>query len=122
MKMGTKEYKRLEAYVNVGYETIGIISVLISALLASAGQILYKVGVDGNNWIAIIIALGIYGLSTVFYLYGLKTTPISVAYPLIATSYVIVTLAATKIFNEPLTSSKIAGILLILAGVTLIAR
>ncbi len=93
-----------------------------SAVLAAAGQLLYKIGVDGGGVAPIILALAIYGISTVTYLLGLKNTPLSVAYPIISISYVIVAVASARIFGESLTATKIAGVLLIIAGVSLIAR
>ncbi|NPA76688.1 MAG: EamA family transporter [Candidatus Diapherotrites archaeon] len=117
-----KEYKRKIPEYTVPVETYGLASIITSAVLASIGQILYKIGVDGNSWTAILAALGIYGISTIFYIYGLKTVPLSVAYPMISISYIIVTIAAAQMFGEAITASKIIGILLIMAGITLIVR
>lgn len=68
--------------------------------------------------LAVFTGLVCYGLSMVFWVLALKKLPLSVAYPLLSLSYVLVYLGAVYLpwLDEPLTWTKAVGILLILIG------
>jgi undecaprenyl phosphate-alpha-L-ara4N flippase subunit ArnF len=67
--------------------------------------------------------LGAYGLSLLAWLAVLARYPLSYAYPLLGLSYVLVYLGAThwSRLMEPMTPTRTAGTLLILAGVALVS-
>jgi multidrug transporter EmrE-like cation transporter len=48
--------------------------------------------------------------------------PVSVAYPMLSVGYVVNAAAAAFLFGEALSVGKLAGILLIIAGVIVLAR
>jgi len=66
--------------------------------------------------------MGLYGLSAVLFVIALKHGNLSVLYPVIATSYIWVTLIAFKVLHEPVSIPKWLGIALIMGGVMLIVR
>jgi len=68
----------------------------------------------------IISGLTMYGFATVLWLFILTRVPLSVAYPLQSLAYVFAVFGAYFIFNESLSVMKIAGVLLIIIGVSLI--
>ncbi|MDB5957144.1 EamA family transporter [Ramlibacter sp.] len=68
------------------------------------------------------VALLIYGLALLMWLEVLSKTPLSVAYPVLAVTYVLVPLISQFVFDEKLQSSHYLGMFLILAGVALIGR
>jgi drug/metabolite transporter (DMT)-like permease len=68
----------------------------------------------------IITGLTMYGFATVLWLFILTRVPLSVAYPLQSLAYVFAVFGAYFIFNESLSIMKIAGVLLIIIGVSLI--
>lgn len=65
----------------------------------------------------------VYALSTIIWVGLLSRLPLSEAYPLvIAISIILTTSLGIAIFKEPLTFDKIIGLLVISAGVKILAR
>jgi len=64
----------------------------------------------------IMIGMGCYGLSVFCWLGSLMHLPLSVAYPLLSLSYLLVSLAATLVFHESLDAGGLAGIALLILG------
>ena len=106
-----------------------ILLTALTALIGSIGQLEYKRGADNLQFdikllltnYHLIIAIAIYSVSTIFYVYALSKENLSILYPIVATSY-IWTLIFSKIFlKETVTITSWAGVFFILLGVTLIA-
>jgi len=104
-------------------------------LLAIGGQTFLKKGVDSlelslniNSIIKTLMSPWVftgflfYGLSSILWLFTLKRFPLSVAYPALSLTYVAIVIVSAYFFKEPITGSKIAGILFILGGVFLLFR
>lgn len=70
----------------------------------------------------ILTGLLFYVISVVLWLLVLSRTEVSLAYPMISLGYVLNAVTAYYLFGESLTLSRMAGILIILCGVYLIAR
>lgn len=69
-----------------------------------------------------IVGIAIYSISTILWIKILEITDISIAYPLMGASYILVTIGAFLIFNEPINISKLFGIMLIISGIIFIAK
>jgi multidrug transporter EmrE-like cation transporter len=103
--------------------------VLAAAICTSmTGQILLKAGTlgEGNFLVQLfrwqtILGLGCYGGAALLYIIALRKIPMSVALPCTAASYVVIALVGYFMFGESLGSQKIAAIVLISAGVALLA-
>jgi drug/metabolite transporter (DMT)-like permease len=67
-----------------------------------------------------ISGLGIYLISALCYILALKRIPVSIAFPSVSASYVVVAIVSHVLWNEPLGLPQWAGILLISSGVLLI--
>jgi len=98
-------------------------------LIAICGQLLLKAGVQGTtSFVAqltngfTIAGVGCYGGAALLYLVAIRKIPLSVAYPSVAVSYIVVALVAHFFWDETLTAGKVIAILLILAGVALLQR
>jgi multidrug transporter EmrE-like cation transporter len=98
-------------------------------LIAVCGQLLLKSGAQGTADFAAqilnvytIIGMGFYGCAAFLYLIAIRKIPISVAYPSVAVSYVVVAVVAHFAWDESLTAGKIGAIVLILTGVALLNR
>jgi drug/metabolite transporter (DMT)-like permease len=100
--------------------------VLIGSLIGSMGAIFLKSGAHHVNrhWTSIAfnwrLAAGIatYMLSSVLFVKGMSNGELSVLFPLVSVGYVC-TLAWSRIFfHEVITKTKLAGIGLILVGIT----
>ena len=101
----------------------------LAAFIGSIGQLEFKRGADNLQFdikllltnYHLIIAIAVYCVSTVLYVYALNKEQLSILYPIIATSYVW-TLMFSKIFlKEQVGLTSWAGVFFILLGVTLIA-
>lgn len=69
----------------------------------------------------ILMCLLFYGLGTTTYLLLLRKVPMSTAYPLFSSTFVLVMLVSRFYFGEPIGGLKLAGIILVLTGIALIA-
>ena len=121
---------------------IQILQLLSFTFLMSIGQILFKktalsisLSTGSNNSLGLIdglikalsvpwlyIALCVYALATVFWLYLLQRIPLSLAYPFSAFAMVIVPIVAVLIFGERLNWSYWVGVSFIIIGIIIIAR
>jgi drug/metabolite transporter (DMT)-like permease len=68
------------------------------------------------------MALCVYGLATIFWLYLLQRIPITIAYPFSALAMIIVPILAIFIFGDKLSFSYWIGLFLIVSGITIIAQ
>lgn len=64
----------------------------------------------------------LYGLSTVLLVLSLRKAELSLMYPIIALTYVWVMGLSAFIFGESLNGFKIAGVMIIMAGVAVLGR
>jgi small multidrug resistance pump len=104
-----------------------VIIVIGCAIIGSIAQILLKLGMASfsldnlfSNW-KIASGLGLYALAMVLYLYSLRTLPLSIAYPLIALSYIFVAIGSAWFVGEQFSAWSLAGSLLILIGISFIS-
>ena len=103
--------------------------VLSFTLLTAAGQILLKLGTQNlvlkpvallTN-LPLVAGIVLYFISAMLLIIALRGGDLSVLYPLIATSYVWVSLASPRIFpNDFMNLEKWLGIFFILVGVSFI--
>ncbi len=109
--------------------SIHLLAVLCVAMIA-LGQVLFKLTareLHSASLIAlkpVLIGLGaltLYGAATLIWIVLLKSAPLSRLYPYMALSFVLVAAAGWWIFGEPVATSQIAGLGLILAGLLVIA-
>ncbi len=98
---------------------------LICVLGLACGQLLFKkaagnVGADWQSWLLngwLWAALVLYGVMTLLWIWILHHTPLYLAYPFIALSFVIVPLLARLLLSEPVGWQTAVGAALIVAGV-----
>lgn len=101
---------------------------LFCALLGALGQLFLKLGSAGFQvslagisvgW-NVLAGVGFYAMSSVLFIIALKYGNLSLLYPMIATSYIWVSLLSFFVLHEQFSTYKIIGIVLILAGVIFI--
>ncbi len=106
-----------------------ILIVMLCALMGSVGQLFFKMASKDFelsfsfllNW-KLWVALAIYGVSTAMFIYALKHGNLSVLYPILATSYIWVALFSILFLGEKFPVYKWIGIILIIAGVFIVAK
>jgi small multidrug resistance pump len=92
------------------------------------GQVLLKAGAGGEGGFlqqlfrpATMVGLVCYGGASLLYIVALRRIPMSVALPCTAASYVVIALVGHFAFGEALGPQKVMAILLISAGVLVLA-
>lgn len=108
--------------------TLSYVVLGCAILLGVVGQLLLKAGAAGDNLVGQLLApqsilgLAFYFAAALCYMFALRKIPVSVAFPSVSLSYVLVVVAAYWFRDEPLGWDKLAGVLLICSGVFLIAH
>ncbi|MBL8576852.1 MAG: transporter [Mesorhizobium sp.] len=105
---------------------------VLTPLLISAGQILFKLtsaragALSASGLLStlmdpyLIVALAIYGLGTIVWVYVLKAVPLTVAYPFMALTFCVVPLLAWMLLGETLSLRYMLGTGLIVAGLLVV--
>jgi len=106
-----------------------IVLVLFITALTSSAQLLYKMGADRlsfdllmllSNW-PLLLGMLIYGIGAVLLIIALKHGEVTILYPVIATSYIWVTLFSWLLFGESISYLKLIGIISIVVGIVFIS-
>ena len=111
---------------------IQLLQVIFCVTIVALGQILFKLGAesitasndkgvyaDFNAYI--IVALIIYALSTVIWIYILRSIPLSIAYPFMSLSFILVPIASYYVFGDPINLKILTGGFFIFIGFYLVA-
>ncbi|HEY7393096.1 MAG TPA: hypothetical protein VH640_31540 [Bryobacteraceae bacterium] len=105
--------------------------VFCCTLLGAAAQVLLKAGANHLTHpgvvamvtnLSLLGGLSFYGISTVLLVLALKDGELSLLYPVIALTYVWVTLLSLIIFHDRANPFKLAGIAIIVIGVAVLGR
>ena len=103
---------------------MNISGIILTSLLTCTGQTLQKKAALAVTRRAIILWFGLSIISLTLgmgvWLWVLQSTPVSLAYPMLALNFVWVTLAAKLIWKERITPGHWVGVFLILSGVVLL--
>jgi multidrug transporter EmrE-like cation transporter len=114
--------------------------VLTGVMLNAAAQLLLKAGSRAitdvsfslaNTWTLaarmalnppILGGVALYVVSVVFWILALSRVDVSIAYPMLSIGYIVSALAGWLLFSEALSPARVAGIVVIIVGVWLVAR
>jgi multidrug transporter EmrE-like cation transporter len=102
--------------------------VVTGSVIGSFGAVFLKFGAlalrrHWSSWIfnwQLMIGVGAYLLSSVFFVMGVSRGELSVLYPMVSLGYICTLLWSRLFFKERLTASKFAGVGLILAGIVML--
>ena len=107
---------------------ISLLATLLGGvLLASLGQVLFKLGATGRveliDFVNPAIAAGLlcYGLGTALWIVALSNAPLTIVYPFTALTFVIVYAAGVIFLGEATSARSLGGMALILAGLFLVS-
>ena len=103
--------------------------IILTTLLASSGQLLLKMGSKAasldlsllTNY-PLIAGCILYGIGAILLIVSLKGGELSVLYPIIATSYIWVSLLSLSFLGESMNMWKWLGIASIILGVSFIGK
>ncbi|AHE61561.1 4-amino-4-deoxy-L-arabinose-phospho-UDP flippase [Escherichia albertii] len=101
---------------------------VFASLLSVAGQLCQK---QATRFVAIskrrqhialwmMLALVCLGLAMALWLLVLQNVPVGIAYPMLSLNFVWVTLAAAKLWHEPVTIRHWCGVALIIGGIVIL--
>ncbi|QMJ04298.1 4-amino-4-deoxy-L-arabinose-phosphoundecaprenol flippase subunit ArnE [Citrobacter freundii] len=96
------------------------LALVLASLLSVGGQLCQKQATRARKrhiawWIS--LALASLGLAMLLWLAVLQNIPVGIAYPMLSLNFVWVTLAAWKIWREPVTKRHWLGVGLIITGI-----
>lgn len=102
--------------------------IVIATVIGGFGSVYLKKGARELEFnvrkllknVKLLYGVLLYGISSLFFIVGLRGGELSVLYPLVALSYVWVSLLSSRILKEEMGLWKWAGVALIVAGVGLI--
>lgn len=115
-------------------------TLLVSISLAVVGQVLMKLGVNHIGGLTldrgtivstvtrvfsnppILVGLAFYGTSAFLWLIAISKLPLSVAYPMVAITYVVVPVFSIVFLGERLVPGRIGAMGIIVLGILLLAR
>jgi drug/metabolite transporter (DMT)-like permease len=108
-----------------------VLLVFVCTLIGAAAQVFFKLGATALQRATpfqiftspvLLIGYALYGLSTGLLILALRRGQLSLLYPVIALTYVWVTILSMVIFSESLNVYKAVGLAVVIAGVAVIGR
>jgi multidrug transporter EmrE-like cation transporter len=87
-----------------------------SAQVSNATDTVARAAREPRLW----IGLALFGISALFWLVVLSRVPLSVAYPFVGMSYVLVVLLSRFVLHEHVPASRWLGVLVVAAGIVII--
>ena len=116
---------------------VGFLLVFCSVALSALGQTCFKTGVDRVSFaegagvagrsLAMLLSpwvlggLAFYGVGTLLWLFALKRMDLSLAYPFVAMSFVMVAASGVVLLGETLSLTRVLGLTLIVSGLCVMA-
>ena len=101
-----------------------VVALAVSISLGVVGQLSLRAGAlayTGSRVFPIhpyiLAGLALYGVSALFYIFALRRLPVSVAFPSVSISYVIVAYSASLIWDEPFGWRQVLALVAIMFGV-----
>lgn len=100
----------------------------LGIVIGVGGQWMLKAGAGAPDVMsqllapATLVGLVFYGAATVCYMIAIRRIPITVAFPSISVSYVVILAMGVIVFGESLTVGKVVGTALIMSGVWMLNK
>ncbi|MFQ6866625.1 EamA family transporter [Blautia sp.] len=98
----------------------GILLMLISSICVCIGQLLWKLSSDYGIFV-LVAGFGFYGIGALVMIIAYKFGKLSVLQPMLSLNYVLSIILAAIVLDEEITLLKCIGVLVIIAGVIMIA-
>lgn len=98
----------------------GIILMLLSSVCVCVGQLLWKLSAE-QGVIVMLAGFCFYGIGALVMIIAYKFGKLSVLQPMLSLNYVLSIILAAIVLKEEITALKCIGVLVIIAGVIMIA-
>ncbi len=99
---------------------VGILLMVCSSVCVCLGQLLWKLSAEGS-FFYLIAGFAIYGVGALAMIVAYKFGKVSVLQPILSLNYILSLVLAATVLKETITLVKCIGVLILLAGVILIA-
>jgi undecaprenyl phosphate-alpha-L-ara4N flippase subunit ArnE len=103
-----------------------LLTLIGGSLCAATGTLMLKAGAVGRTEllqflnIYILVGLGLYGLGSGLWIFGMSREPLSVVYPFTALSFVLVLAGAIVFQGERPSLMNVIGVIVVLVGIGLV--
>jgi multidrug transporter EmrE-like cation transporter len=87
-----------------------------SAEVQAAGETIGRAIREPRLW----LGLSLFGVSSLFWMVVLSRIPLSVAYPFVGVSYILIVLLSSIVLHEHVPGLRWVGVLVVAAGITII--
>lgn len=87
-----------------------------SAQVSDIGDTVSRAAREPRLW----IGLGLFGISALFWLVVLSRTPLSVAYPFVGVTYILIVIISRFLLDEQVPPLRWAGVLVVALGIVLV--
>lgn len=98
----------------------GILLMLVSSVCVCIGQLLWKLSAE-EGILVLLAGFAFYGVGAMVMILAYRFGKLSVLQPMLSLNYVLSILLAALVLKEEITLLKFTGVLIIIAGVILIA-
>lgn len=99
---------------------VGIILMLISAICACLGQLLWKIGAE-QGIAYVFIGFFLYGLGALVMIVAYRYGKLSILQPILSCNYILSMFLGYFVLQEQISVYKILGVVIIILGVIFIA-
>lgn len=87
-----------------------------TAQVSAAGDTIMRAAKEPRLW----VGLGLFGISALFWLVVLSRTPLSVAYPFVGITYILVVIVSRVFLHEHVPALRWIGVLVVALGIALV--
>jgi multidrug transporter EmrE-like cation transporter len=87
-----------------------------SAEVTNAGETIVRAAKEPKLWVGLVL----FGISAIFWLVVLSRVPLSVAYPFVGISYILIVLFARIFLNEHVPTLRWIGVLVVALGIAIV--
>ena len=98
----------------------GIILMIISSVCVCIGQLLLKLSAE-QGFFLMLLGFAFYGIGALVMIIAYRYGKLSVLQPMLSLNYVLSIILAAAVLKESITVIKCIGVLVIIAGIVLIA-
>lgn len=98
----------------------GILLMILSSICVCVGQLLWKLSSQMGVFI-MLVGFAFYGIGALVMLVAYRYGKVSILQPMLSLNYVLSIILAAIVLKEDITLIKCIGVLIIIAGVVLIA-
>lgn len=100
---------------------LGVLLMVCSSAFACIGQLLWKLGADGQP---VLIGIGfvLYAIGALLMLVAYRFGELSVLQPILGLSYALSLLLGAFWLHEQISAGRLLGVVTVIAGVVLVAR